>query len=59
MLIVNAQITVPFSEFVLTYVRSSFGNSASAVTPEEVARERAATASRTTMWTVAELERAH
>lgn len=42
---------------VLTYVRGNFGNSASAVTPEEVARERAATASRTTMWTVAELEK--
>jgi mono/diheme cytochrome c family protein len=42
---------------VLTYVRSSFGNHADAVTPEEVARERAATAGRTTMWTVAELEK--
>jgi mono/diheme cytochrome c family protein len=42
---------------VLTYVRSNFGNSASAVTPDEVAHERAATASRTTMWTVQELER--
>ncbi len=40
---------------VLTYVRSNFGNTADAVTPEEVARERAATASRTTMWTPAEL----
>jgi mono/diheme cytochrome c family protein len=40
---------------VLTYVRSNFGNSASAVTPEEVATERSATASRTTMWTASEL----
>ena len=40
---------------VLTYVRSSFGNSASAVTPEMVARERPATASRTTPWTAEEL----
>lgn len=42
---------------VLTYVRSSFGNTGDAVTADEVARERAATASRTTMWTMAELER--
>jgi len=41
---------------VLTYVRSNFGNTGSAVTPEQVAQVRAATASRTTMWTVAELE---
>ena len=40
---------------VLTYVRSSFGNSASAVTAEEVARERAATASRTAPYTQREL----
>jgi len=40
---------------VLTYVRSAWGNSASAVTGDEVARERAATASRTTMWTAADL----
>ncbi len=40
---------------VLTYVRSNFGNNASAVTPEEVAAERAATASRTTMWRIEEL----
>jgi len=40
---------------VLTYVRSAWGNSASAVTRDEVARERAATASRTTMWTAADL----
>ncbi|MBZ5522714.1 MAG: cytochrome c [Acidobacteriia bacterium] len=42
---------------VLTYVRSNFGNTASAVTAEQVAQVRAATASRTTMWTVTELER--
>lgn len=44
---------------VITYVRSHFGNNSSAVTPEEVARERAATASRPTPWTIEELERAH
>ncbi len=41
---------------VLTYVRASWGNTASAVTAEDVARVRAATASRTTPWTAAELE---
>jgi len=41
---------------VLTYVRSSWGNAASAVTPAEVASQRAATASRTTPWTARELE---
>jgi len=40
---------------VLTYVRQRFGNGAGAVTPEEVAAERAATASRTTPWTPREL----
>ena len=41
---------------VLTYVRSAWGNTASAVTPEQVAAERTATASRTTMWTAGDLE---
>ncbi len=41
---------------VLTYVRSSWGNAASAVTPAEVAAQRAATASRTTPWTAKDLE---
>jgi mono/diheme cytochrome c family protein len=41
---------------VLTYVRSSWGNAASAVTAADVARVRAATASRTTAWTAAELQ---
>jgi mono/diheme cytochrome c family protein len=41
---------------VLTYVRSSWGNHASAVTPEAVAHERAATASRKTPWGVSEIE---
>ncbi len=41
---------------VLTYVRSSFGNSASAVSAEDVAAVRAATAGRTTQWTAAELQ---
>lgn len=41
---------------VLTYVRSSFGNSASAVSVEEVAKVRAATAGRTTPMTQKDLE---
>jgi len=41
---------------VLTYVRSAWGNTASAVTPEQVTAERAATASRTTMWAAVDLE---
>ena len=40
---------------VLTYVRSAWGNKASAVTGDQVARERAATASRTTMWAATDL----
>jgi mono/diheme cytochrome c family protein len=40
---------------VLSYVRHSFGNNAPAVTAEDVARERAATSSRTTPWTIGEL----
>ena len=41
---------------VLTYERSSWGNHASAVTPQQVAQARQATASRTTPWTSAELK---
>lgn len=41
---------------VLTYVRSSFGNSASAVTPDMVAKERAATKDRKGSMTEAELK---
>jgi mono/diheme cytochrome c family protein len=41
---------------VLTYVRSNFGNTAPAVTPAEVAKVRAATASRTTPLTQKDLE---
>lgn len=41
---------------VLTYVRSNFGNSASAVTVADVARVRAATAKRTTQLTQADLD---
>lgn len=41
---------------VLTYVRSNFGNTASAVTAADVARVRAATASRKTQLTQADLE---
>jgi len=40
---------------VLTYVRSAWGNKAAPITPATVAAIRAATASRTTPWTVAEL----
>src|SRR3954451_16807986 len=40
---------------VLTYVRSAWGNKAAPVTPAKVAAIRAATASRTTPWTAAEL----
>jgi len=39
----------------LSYERSSFGNSAGAVTAAQVAAVRAATASRTTAWTAKEL----
>jgi mono/diheme cytochrome c family protein len=41
---------------VLTYVRGSWGNNASAVTVEDVARVKAATASRKAPYTAAELE---
>jgi mono/diheme cytochrome c family protein len=41
---------------VLTYVRSAWGNAASAVTAEQVAAERTATASRATMWTAGDLQ---
>ncbi len=40
---------------VLSYIRSSWGNQASAVTPEQVKTVRAAEQSRTAMWTEAEL----
>jgi len=43
---------------ILTYERSSWGNAASAVTAAEVAAVRKATASRTTPWTIKELESA-
>jgi mono/diheme cytochrome c family protein len=42
---------------VLTYVRSSWGNRAEAITAEKVARERAATTGRTAPWTAGELGR--
>ena len=42
---------------VLTHVRSSFGNTAAAVTADEVARERAATSSRTTPLTARDIGR--
>ena len=40
---------------IATYVRNSFGNMAAPISSEEVARVRAATASRTTPWTYDEL----
>ncbi|HEX4933192.1 MAG TPA: cytochrome c, partial [Gemmatimonadaceae bacterium] len=43
---------------ILTYERSSWGNTASAVTAEQVAAVRAATASRTTPWTPEEVKAA-
>ncbi len=43
---------------ILTHERSSWGNSAAAVTPEQVAAVRSATSSRTLPWTVAELKAA-
>jgi mono/diheme cytochrome c family protein len=41
---------------VASYVRNSFGNTGSFVTPADVARVRTASASRGAMWTVSELE---
>lgn len=41
---------------IASYVRNQFGNSAPFITPEQVGRMRAATASRKAMWTPAELE---
>jgi hypothetical protein len=40
---------------IASFIRTSFGNSASIVTPADVARVRKATAGRTAPWTVAEL----
>ncbi len=42
---------------VLTYVRSSFGNKASAVTPDQVQAVRDSEKARTAMWTEAELQK--
>jgi mono/diheme cytochrome c family protein len=42
---------------VVTYVRSQWGNKASAVTAADVAKIRAATKTRTVQWTVAELKK--
>jgi mono/diheme cytochrome c family protein len=41
---------------VASYVRNSFGNSGAFVSPDDVARVRAATGERKTAWTVAELD---
>lgn len=40
---------------VLTWVRTQWGNASPAVTPEQVAKERAATAGKVGAWTAAEL----
>jgi mono/diheme cytochrome c family protein len=42
---------------VLTYVRDTFGNKASAVTPDEVKAIREAEKARAAMWTEAELQK--
>lgn len=42
---------------IATYERSSWGNNTSAVTPEQVATIRAKIASRTSSWTIEELEK--
>lgn len=42
---------------VISYVRATWGNSASEVQPETVAKVRADTAGRNTFWTAAELEK--
>jgi len=42
---------------VLTFVRASFGNTASAVSPDEVKAIREAEKARTAMWTEAELQK--
>jgi mono/diheme cytochrome c family protein len=41
---------------VVSYVRNSFGNTATFTTPEDIARVRSATADRKTPWTVTELD---
>jgi mono/diheme cytochrome c family protein len=41
---------------IASYVRNSFGNTASFITPEDVARVRASTSTRKTPWTQSELE---
>ena len=41
---------------IASYVRTSFGNTASLVTPADVARVRAATGDRASMWTLEEVE---
>jgi mono/diheme cytochrome c family protein len=40
---------------VVTYIRSAWGNKASAVTEDDVGKEKTATASRTTPWTASDL----
>jgi mono/diheme cytochrome c family protein len=44
---------------VVTYIRSQWGNKASAVTPAQVAAVRTATKARKTQWTEAELKKAY
>ena len=44
------------SPAIASYVRNSFGNTGGTVTPADVARVRAETAARKTLWTAPELE---
>ena len=53
-----SQLTDAQIAAIITYERSSWGNTAPAVTPDQVAAVRKATASRATAWTLAELDKA-
>jgi hypothetical protein len=55
MLPMGAQ-TDPWIANIASYIRNTFGNSASFVSADDVARVRRATANRKSMWTFAELE---
>ncbi len=55
----GAAITDENLAAILTYVRSSWGNSGSAITPAQVKAARAATASRATPWSAEEILKLH
>ena len=55
-MIPNVAQTDDWVAAVASYVRTSFGNSSSVVTPADVRRVRAAAGNRRTPWTVAEIE---